>query len=1044
VDDQPTGPGASSTTLPAAPPVVAVVVARDPGRWFEETLESLKAQDYPSLSVLVIDADSEEPVKPRVGAVIPGAYVRRLDGNPGFGAAANEVLDLVEGAAFYLFCHDDVALERDVVRLLVEEAFRSNAGMVGPKLVDWHDPRRLLAVGERVDRSGYTTPLVERYELDQQQRDAVADVFSVPGAATLVRADLFAALGGFDEGIDFLLDDLSLCWRAHLAGARVLVAPQARVRHLEALGERRPVDDRRRLQSRHRLRIVLTCSSRWSLLRVVPQKLLLHTLEVLYALLVGRTAQARELAGAWVWNLRRLDEVRSARRQVATFRRVSDRELRQDMIRGSTRLSQFLRGQIGRGNDRLSGLTQSGRDLAGAMTTGTLRASLLVGAAVAIVLAVGSRHLITRGVPAVGDLAPFAPGPVDLLREWASGWRAVGLGSSAPAPTAVGVLGVAGLLVGGAMGFLRLVLTVGLLPLGAFAAYRMPGPLASRGARIASLLVYVSVPLPYNALASGRWGALAAYAAMPVLLGQLARATRLVPFGPVGGEPGPGAAPRPWRAQVLGLGLVTALVALLVPAIVAMVLVLALVLALGSLLALTTRGDLRLLSVAGGGAVVAAVLHLPWSLDFVLPGATLSGFLGPERVGGTYALDELLRFQTGPLGAGPLGWAVLVAAVLPLLIGRGWRHTWAVRAWTVALAWWGLAWAGEEGAVPVGLPPVEVLLAPAAAALALSVALGVSAFEHDLPGYRFGWRQLASGVAALAVAVATLPVLGAAFDGRWDMPAGDHVRALQFLDVANEEEPFRVLWLGDPEVLPLGSWDLGGGVSYATSEHGTPRVQELWAGSDDGATRLLADALGLARDRQTSRLGRLLAPMAVRYVVVAERLAPDPFATEEVPVPAELSSTLAVQLDLRRVDVPAGLTVYENEAHLPMVAAVPPGFDADDSTSIADAIAADLSGATPVLLDGRGHARWSGEVRSGARVLLAAAASSRWQLQVDGASAPREKAFGWANGFDVAQGGDATLRYQTPATRYGMLALQTLLWLVAVRAVIGHRIGARR
>ena len=39
-----------------APPVVAVVVAHDPGPWFEETLASLDSQDYAELSVLVLDA----------------------------------------------------------------------------------------------------------------------------------------------------------------------------------------------------------------------------------------------------------------------------------------------------------------------------------------------------------------------------------------------------------------------------------------------------------------------------------------------------------------------------------------------------------------------------------------------------------------------------------------------------------------------------------------------------------------------------------------------------------------------------------------------------------------------------------------------------------------------------------------------------------------------------------------------------------------------------------------------------------------------------
>ena len=141
-------------TAPAAPPVVAVVVTYDPGPWLEEALRGFGAQDYPDLSVLVIDAASPVDPTARVAAVLPGAYVRRLDENPGFGTAANHALAMVEGAAFFVLCHDDVAPEPDVVRLLVEEALRSNAGIVGPKLVAWDEPVQLLQVGMAVDKTG--------------------------------------------------------------------------------------------------------------------------------------------------------------------------------------------------------------------------------------------------------------------------------------------------------------------------------------------------------------------------------------------------------------------------------------------------------------------------------------------------------------------------------------------------------------------------------------------------------------------------------------------------------------------------------------------------------------------------------------------------------------------------------------------------------------------------------------------------------------------------------------------------------------------------
>lgn len=213
-------PGSAPATVPA---LVAVIVTRDPGSWFDETLRSFADQTYPDLGLLVVDTGSKIDPTERILTVVPDAYVHRLDHDPGYGAAANLVSELVEGAAFYAFCHDDIALEPDSLRALVEEAFRSNAGIIGPKLVDWRDPRRILQVGIGVDKTGVQSPVAERGELDQEQHDAVRDVFVVPGACTVVRSDLFDAIGGFDEGIDYLGDDVDLCWRTHLVGARVKV-----------------------------------------------------------------------------------------------------------------------------------------------------------------------------------------------------------------------------------------------------------------------------------------------------------------------------------------------------------------------------------------------------------------------------------------------------------------------------------------------------------------------------------------------------------------------------------------------------------------------------------------------------------------------------------------------------------------------------------------------------------------------------------------------------------------------------------------------------
>ena len=1019
-------------TVGVAPAVVVVMVTHDPGEWLEEALGALAAQTYANLSVLVIDTGSAIDPTPRIASVMPGAFVRRLEHNPGYGPALNEVLNLVEGATFFCFCHDDVAPDPDAIHLLVEEAFRSNAGIVGPKLVDWDDPSVLLQVGLAVDRTGGDAPYAERGELDQEQHDAVRDVFTVPGGFTLVRADLFAHLQGFDPGIDLYGEDLDLSWRAHQVGARVLVAPAARVRHREAMLERRPDLEPGRAIARHRFRTMLSCYGRLSLIIVVPLALILTLVEAVLALAAGRPAEARYVVGAWGANLRHPGGVRAMRARVRAVREVPDRDVRDLQVRSVSRLVALFQAR----SSRAERLAEAARRRGAVRRSRRGELTLYAVVAVIVVLAFGTRDLIFGSLPAVGEFTRFPSGPGTLLAAFGRSWRDAGLGSASPAATGIGALGTAGVVFGGAMGALRRVLIVGLLPVGVWGAWRLAKPLGSRRAQLASLVVYAAIPVPYNALAQGRWSGLVVYAAAPWLLGTLARSMGVAPFavprgGPdeVPGDPAPG---RPWWGHAAALALGLALVGLLVPFVVVLAVIVAAALVLGSLLTFRLAGIGRLAAVTAVGVLLAALLHLPWTLSFFHSGAQWSVFAGARSgVGGWLSFGRLVRFESGPFGAPPLGFAFLVAAGLPLLVGRGWRFDWALRAWSCALVCWGVLWAGQEGWLHLALPPAEVLLAPAAASLALAVACGMAAFEVDLPGYRFGWRQVASLVAAAAVFVGALPMLGGSFGGRWRVPQGDLGQALPFIQTARADNNFKVLWVGDPEVLPAAGWRLDDQVSYATSNQGLPRVEDLWPPAAPQASARLASALKLARSGNTTRLGRLLAPMGVRYLVVPDQLVPVPFSAVRHAAPASLKESLAEQLDLQlQPSVNPAVTVYLNEAWRPQPQLQPKG------SATGSSIVSELSPTAPTGVAVIGGAQRpgnsAGSLPAGGVLATGQPADGSWHLKVAGRSAPKTTLDGWEQGFRVPVAGHAELTNTTSLVRWALLLLELAIFVGVV------------
>jgi GT2 family glycosyltransferase len=1029
-------PGAADNG-PPAPSVLAVVVTHDPGPQLEETLRSLSGQDYPRLSVLVVDAASTEPPDDRVHAILPGAAIVRRDDDLGFGAAANVVLEDGLRAALYLFCHDDVALRPDAVSRLVEEVVRSNAAVVGPKVVEWDTPARLQNVGLAVDKFAVSAPVVEPGELDQEQHDAVTDVFAVSGGCTMVRADLFRTIGGFDRGISFRGDDVDLCWRAQLAGARVMVVPAAVVRHHEQLAERRGVDDVRRLRMRHQLRTLLSCASLGRLVLVLPQAMVLAVGEIVLAVLRGRVAHARDVASAWVWNLRRLPAIWRRRQKIREFRQVSDTELHRMQVRGSVRLRAFLRGQIGR-HEGVGGLAASGRTLARSLRSADTRDAVTVLSVLAVVLVVGSRHLLTRSIPAVGELQPLTGGTQDLLAEWWRGWHARAMGTSAAAPTALLFLGLAGVPLLGHAALLRALLVLAPVPVAALGMWRFLRAFGSRRAAVAGTVVYVANPVPYNALARGSLSALAVYTAGPWLLMLLARSLEARPFqysGATGGS----------RAhRMLGTGLLLAAVTAFVPWAVVVLWVVVAGLVVGSLVAGDGRGIVRLLTVAAGATAIAVVLHAPWTFSFVRGEPTWSSFVGQgASAGNDLGVLDLVRFHSGPVGGKIVGYGTIVAAAFSLLLAQGARFTWAVRGWFVALAAFGLVWAGEQGWIDRPLPEPGVTLAAAALGLSVCAGLTVLALESDLRSYRFGWRQLAAVTAVAALGATAVPLLAAATSGRWHMPARSFTASYATLTTAPEEGPGRVLWVGEPSVLPLAGLELAGAgdlddpafeqITIATTDGGGPALVDRWGGPETTGMPAVSAALGAAVDGSTSRVGRLLAPYAIRYVVLVEGTSPG--AGIDHPVPESLPRSLGAQLDLEPVQgMSAEITVYRNLSWAPMRLLVPSNVDTD-VTTLAQIAQTDLRGAPPALLESSdgidADGDLPGDIGEYGGVYLAATAAPDWHLRVDGEDVERRDAFGWANVFAVDAGAHAELRYETPLRRHALLAGQLLLWAAA-------------
>ena len=1028
------------------PPVVAVTVVHEPGPWFDEALDALGAQDYPNLRFLFLTTQTDgsaadaDAIETRIKLRIPGAFVRSLGSNPGFGPAVNEVLNLVEGDnGMFLICHDDVAPAPDALRTMVEELYRSNAGAVGPKILDWDEPTVLQSVGLGLDRFGEIDPVIEPGEVDQEQHDGVRDVFVLPSAFLLVRSDLFRELGGFDPAIDFYGDDVELCWRIHHSGARVIVVPSAQVKHRSDLRHRR--DDLRHevLMARHRMRAVATLTGASRVPGRSLEMVLLTIVELVVGLFTARFGQAWASLRALIGLVPRTPSTLSRRRVVKEIRHVPEREVVGLQERGSARLNSYLRSR--------DTATYVGADTEVRRWRESATAPVIAWMVVVAGVIIGSRSFFGSGVPAVGEFLPFPESPRLMLDSYASGWNGTGAGATSSNPT--GWATIAGLSVATLfrMGMLQTLFILGMVLVGAIGIWKLATVFPSTRARVAALLVYAATPLVSGAMSGGRLTVLIVYAATPWTIHLLRRAAGVETADPRSAELDivDGLVDLAWQEQLrrtLIAALVLGLAVAFAPVMLVIGLLLGVLLALGTLLAFASwRTALSYFIVGLVATAGAAVLNLPWMATW-----SWEGIVGAPPIGDPgRGLFDLASFEIGVTEFAGLSLALYLPVIAAVALGRAWRLTWAIRSGVIVLAFGGLAVLSDRGSLPFNGPEAGVLLVPVAAGLAVSAAAALAAFDLDVMGGSFGWRQPLGILATAAVAVGVVPGVIALGDGAWNTPTTPLAGLIDHsIPDPNPDGDYNVLLLGDARILPVPSMEYRDGMAWAMIDDGGLDTRDRWMPPANDASELVVTALDEMAASTTLRAGRLLAPLGIRYIIVPELDGVVSTADDPLPLPGGLITSLEDQLDFVSVRGIPTIKVFENRAWMSTHSLLE--GDAAEASSSAGAevlVRSDLSSANPIFIGADQFSTAIEEIAAGV-VYLGIPFDENWSLAVDGESISPRRAFGVTTAFDVEVGGLAELRYETPATRSLLVALQVVLWVAAIFAATRVTVSIRR
>lgn len=777
---------------------VVVLAVDDDG--LRSTLGAIERQVYEIEDVTIVDRTSEiaDPADHPVVADFAE-----------FVASLGPQTDLV------WIVHGDAQPRPDALGALVAEMRRSDASLLGSKIIDSTSLDRLESVGSATDVFGEPYTGLDPDEVDLEQYDVVRDVAFVSAVSMLVRRDLVRGLRGIDPLLAPVAAGMDFSQRARVAGGRVMVAPSSEVLH-----DRTCRDEAGWHEWAGRMRSMLKAYRLITLLWVVPIGTVLGFIDGVLRVLLGTTRPLIDFFKAFVWNLAHLPGSLAARNSVRAVRQVGDEELFRYQVTGSVRL-RMLVGDIA---ERFGWVID---DEPGVVTEEELEDDSTAAGPVVAALGIGAVALATRSfwagrLPQSGFTLRVID-PLVAMDGFAGGWNPAGLGSGEPVHPSAAFFGALDWITGGWPGTYRVVIALLLLS-AFFGAGRLLRELGVTGPtrHLAGVVAVTGV-------------ASAAFAADADLAGWLAVGPTLWALT---------LAVLPWPPSLFarigrtgGIIVAAVVAALLAPL---------------SVVVISIAAAVLWLAVPGVRVGTAARGLL--ATDFGLVAAS------PYLV----AVTESELTESGPAYdlTPSLVPALLVAVVVlfgaTFLPGR--RHRVAA-AGGVLLAF--AVWLPFLEAPRGDLGAAAAILGAVGLVLAIGAAVGL---EREGPSTVVAGRTVAS-LAALALVALSL---GHVVDGRAGFAADQWSDRLEFTEsVGSEVDASRVLVVGDPAVLP-GEHRVVDDVAYRVVPITGPSLE----GARIGATRLgdeaLADVVASIAGGESVRPGALLADFGIGWVAVVD------------------------------------------------------------------------------------------------------------------------------------------------------------------------------
>ena len=331
-----------TNTSEVSKPLVSIVVPNfNTLTIIDSCVENFLKISYEPLEIIFVDDYSTDGSYEKLETYAqkhPKIKVYRNAANSGPSKTRNKGIQHAEGKYIALL-ETDMQVEPDYLDYLIAELEADETlGAVQSKVLDLNKKDIVSADGIYYDPHTFWVICKSAGMKDSEAKEANRRKYcSIGAVGSVIRKDVLAVIGGYDELIVHNIDDIDLGWRIWLYGKKIKYIPQAVTYHWTAkpanLRSKTTPSVKSEMHFQKTIRIFLKNYEWQNVIRYAPTLYMVFVFRIFTNLLAGNTAPLQGFVKALVWTFKTLPDTMKERKRLQALRGFSDSYIFENICR---------------------------------------------------------------------------------------------------------------------------------------------------------------------------------------------------------------------------------------------------------------------------------------------------------------------------------------------------------------------------------------------------------------------------------------------------------------------------------------------------------------------------------------------------------------------------------------------------------------------------------------------------------------------------------------------------------------------------------------